>query len=274
MGFQQGLSGLNATSKNLEVIGNNIANSNTYGAKASRAEFSDMYASAMNGAGANSIGIGVSLSSVSQQFTQGNIAATQNPLDLAINGAGFFVTRNQATGGDTFLTRNGSLQVDSNRYLLDSNHNYVQVLPVDASGNLTATDLASATTLQLPAANAGGSALSGIDIGKTGVVTATFADGTTQPLGAVMVANVTNPEGLAQQGNARWSITGESGTVSSGVPGTAGLGTVENGVLERANVDITEELVGLITAQRNFQANAKAIETANAITQTVTNMRT
>ena len=71
MGFQQGLSGLNATSKNLEVIGNNIANASTYGAKASRAEFSDMYASAMNGAGANSIGIGVSLQSVSQQFTQG-----------------------------------------------------------------------------------------------------------------------------------------------------------------------------------------------------------
>ena len=84
----------------------------------------------------------------------------------------------------------------------------------------------------------------------------------------------TNPEGLAQQGNARWSITGSSGPVTSGVPGTGGLGTVESGVLERANVDITEELVGLITAQRNFQANAKAIETANAITQTVTNMRT
>src|SRR2546430_8003402 len=85
MSFQQGLSGLNATSKNLEVIGNNIANTNTYGAKAARAEFSDMYASAMNGAGANSIGIGVSVEAVSQQFTQGNIASTQNPMDLAIN---------------------------------------------------------------------------------------------------------------------------------------------------------------------------------------------
>src|SRR5512139_960452 len=90
MSFQQGLSGLNATSKNLEVIGNNIANANTYGAKSSRAEFADMYANSMSGAGTNNIGIGVTLASVSQQFTQGNIVTTENPMDLSINGAGFF----------------------------------------------------------------------------------------------------------------------------------------------------------------------------------------
>ncbi|CAG1012591.1 partial Flagellar hook protein FlgE, partial [Burkholderiaceae bacterium] len=117
MGFQQGLSGLNATSKNLEVIGNNIANVNTYGAKAARAEFADMYASAMNGAGANSIGIGVTLQSVSQQFTQGNISATQNPMDLAINGAGFF----QVTDGrnPTMYTRNGQFKVDREGFVVN-----------------------------------------------------------------------------------------------------------------------------------------------------------
>ena len=105
MSFQQGLSGLNATSKNLEVIGNNVANSNTFGAKASRAEFSDMYANAMSGAGTNSVGIGVQLAAVSQQFTQGNISATSNPMDLAINGGGFF----QVTDGSSpaVYTRNG-----------------------------------------------------------------------------------------------------------------------------------------------------------------------
>src|SRR5690606_11452262 len=80
MSFQQGLAGLNASSKNLDVIGNNVANANTYGAKSSRAEFADMYASAMNGTGASSIGIGVGLAAVTQQFTQGNITTTANAL--------------------------------------------------------------------------------------------------------------------------------------------------------------------------------------------------
>ncbi|MDH5329073.1 MAG: flagellar hook-basal body complex protein, partial [Aquincola sp.] len=84
MSFQQGLAGLNATSKNLEVIGNNVANANTFGTKASRAEFADMYAASMSGGGANSVGIGVALAAVSQQFTQGNVTATNNPMDLAI----------------------------------------------------------------------------------------------------------------------------------------------------------------------------------------------
>ena len=90
MSFQQGLSGLNAASKNLEVIGNNVANAGTFGTKTSRAEFSDMYAAALNGASVNNIGIGVNLAAVAQQFTQGNITATGNPMDIAINGSGFF----------------------------------------------------------------------------------------------------------------------------------------------------------------------------------------
>ncbi|MEO5698190.1 MAG: flagellar hook-basal body complex protein, partial [Burkholderiaceae bacterium] len=98
MSFQQGLSGLNASSKNLEVIGNNVANANTIGSKSSRAEFGDMYVSAIN---ATSIGIGTNLQAVTQQFTQGNIATTTNPLDLAINGNGFFEVSN---GSQTLFT--------------------------------------------------------------------------------------------------------------------------------------------------------------------------
>jgi len=89
MGFQQGLSGLNISSKSLEVIGNNVANANTFGFKAARAEFSDMYAASLNGAGTNGIGIGARIASVAQQFTQGNISTTANNLDIAINGDGF-----------------------------------------------------------------------------------------------------------------------------------------------------------------------------------------
>jgi flagellar hook protein FlgE len=118
MSFQQGLSGLNATSKNLQVIGNNIANANTYGTKVSRAEFSDVYANALNGAGANSVGIGTTVTTVAQQFTQGTIKITDNPMDLAINGAGFF----QVAGPDSAIsyTRNGQFKVDREGYIVNN----------------------------------------------------------------------------------------------------------------------------------------------------------
>jgi flagellar hook protein FlgE len=118
MSFQQGLSGLNATSKNLQVIGNNIANASTFGAKSARAEFNDVYAAALNGAGTSPIGIGVNLSTVSQQFTQGNIRTTENPMDLAINGAGFF----QVTDGKSPITftRNGQFKVDRDGFMVNN----------------------------------------------------------------------------------------------------------------------------------------------------------
>ena len=118
MSFQQGLSGLNASSKNLEVIGNNIANAQTYGAKSSRAEFGDMYASALNGAGTNQVGIGVQLQAVAQQFTQGNITVTENPMDLAVNGNGFF----QVSDGKnpTMYTRNGQFKIDKDGNIVNN----------------------------------------------------------------------------------------------------------------------------------------------------------
>ena len=110
MGFQQGLSGLNASSKNLEVIGNNIANANTYGAKSSRAEFADLYAGALSGATGGAAGIGVNVASISQQFNQGNITTTENPMDLAINGRGFFQLQDNT--GQTVYSRNGQFQLN------------------------------------------------------------------------------------------------------------------------------------------------------------------
>jgi flagellar hook protein FlgE len=118
MSFQQGLSGLNATSKNLQVIGNNIANANTFGTKVSRAEFADMYASALNGAGASSVGIGTKLASVAQQFTQGNIKTTENPMDLSINGAGFFQVGDGVS--PVTYTRNGQFKVDRDGFIVNN----------------------------------------------------------------------------------------------------------------------------------------------------------
>ena len=143
MSFQQGLSGLNASSKNLEVIGNNVANANTVGAKSSRAEFGDMYASAINGTG---IGIGVNLQAVTQQFTQGNITTTSNPLDLAINGNGFFEVSN---GTQTLYTRNGQFQANKDGYITSSAGLKLVGYPAAKDGTIQP---GAALPLQLPTA--------------------------------------------------------------------------------------------------------------------------
>ena len=134
MSFQQGLSGLNATSKNLQVIGNNIANANTFGSKVARAEFSDMYAMALNGAGSTAVGIGTNLAAVAQQFTQGNIKTTENPMDLSINGAGFF----QMTDGKSPVTfsRNGQFKVDREGFIVNNSQLRLMGYAADAGGQI------------------------------------------------------------------------------------------------------------------------------------------
>jgi flagellar hook protein FlgE len=118
MGFQQGLSGLNASSKALDTIGNNIANSSTVGYKTSTTQFADVFAASLVGAGSSPIGLGVKMAAVSQQFTQGNVSVTNNPLDLAINGGGFFEVQNK--NGDALYTRNGQFQLDKDGYIVNA----------------------------------------------------------------------------------------------------------------------------------------------------------
>jgi flagellar hook protein FlgE len=133
MGFQQGLSGLNTSSKSLEVIGNNVANANTYGAKSARAEFADMYASSLGGGGNNGIGIGSRIGAVAQQFTQGNITTTSNNLDLAINGRGFFALK--TAQGETVYSRNGQFKRDADGYLINNEKHQLLGQVLDAAGN-------------------------------------------------------------------------------------------------------------------------------------------
>ena len=145
MGFQQGLSGLNVSSRNLEVIGNNVANSGTYGAKSSRAEFADMYAAALTGAGSGNVGIGATVAAVSQQFTQGNITTTDSPMDMAINGNGFF----QVTDGSkpTMYTRNGQFKVDRTGFIVNNQGHKLLGYQANLQGTIVA---GAATPLQLP----------------------------------------------------------------------------------------------------------------------------
>lgn len=158
MSFQQGLSGLNAASKNLEVIGNNVANANTVGFKQSRAEFADVYANSLTGGGASQIGIGTKLSTVAQQFTQGNISSTSNSLDVAINGGGFFRMSNN---GEITYSRNGQFQMDKDGFIVNASSNRLTGYAADANGvlstgapteiNINTADIAPVTTTSVSA---------------------------------------------------------------------------------------------------------------------------
>jgi flagellar hook protein FlgE len=115
MGFEQGLSGLNAAAKNLEIIGNNVSNANTVGFKTASAQFSDVFARSFSDRSSSSIGRGTSLESVQQNFAQGSITPTNNPLDMAINGKGFFKTK--TVQGETLYTRNGQFSIDGDGFI-------------------------------------------------------------------------------------------------------------------------------------------------------------
>lgn len=404
MSFQQGLSGLNAASKSLEVIGNNVANAGTVGFKQSQAQFADVYASSLTGSGASQVGIGTKVAQVAQQFTQGNITASNNPLDIAINGGGFF--RLSDNGAVTY-SRNGQFQLDKSGYIVNANGSRLTGYTVNAAGVLSTgapadlmintSDIAPKVTTTANAvlnldsgsaiptttpfsisdptsynnatsvsvydslgnshtlqtfyvktaantwdvyASSDGVAISAAPVGNlvfgtdgallsgspvaisvpatTGAATpftvsvdyagttqygATFSvnslkqdgyasgklngfntsgDGTivgrytngqSAVLGQVVLSNFTNPNGLQPLGNNVWAETATSGAPLVGTPGSGPLGVLQSSATEESNVDLTAELVNMITAQRNYQANAQTIKTQDQILQTLVNLR-
>ncbi|NML92854.1 flagellar hook-basal body complex protein [Novosphingobium olei] len=270
MSFYTSLNGLKNAQTDLNVISHNIANSETTGFKKSHTQFADIVA---GGALANPKliqGIGSRLEAISQNFSQGALQQTGSALDLAISGDGFFNTVS-ATSGQTFYTRNGAFALDGNGNVQDGSNNILQVFPTDATGAITSTTLSNCT---IPATDVAGAQFAGLTVADDGKVTASYDDGTNIVVGCVAVASFLSPNGLRQLGSSNWAATGISGAASYGQPNTGKFGALMSGTLERSNVDIAEELVGLITAQRNFQANAKAIDTASQISQTVINLRT
>jgi flagellar hook protein FlgE len=134
MSFQQGLSGLNASSKALDTIGNNIANSGTVGYKLATTQFADVFAASLSGAGSSPIGLGAKVATVAQQFTQGNISVTSNPLDMAINGGGFF--RLQSATGDVVYSRNGQFQLDKDGYIVNASGYQLTGYAADVNGTI------------------------------------------------------------------------------------------------------------------------------------------
>lgn len=186
MSFTQGLSGLSAASSDLEVIGNNVANANTVGFKASQAQFGDLFAAALSGAGTAQIGLGTKLETVAQQFTQGNISTTGNSLDMAINGPGFFTLD---TGFGTAYSRNGQFQLDKNGFIVSSAGYKLKGYSIDPT---TGKPLGSPTALNIPTAVSAAAATgASTGVGEKGVVVGMNLDSRSLP--PVLPGNVFNP---------------------------------------------------------------------------------
>lgn len=275
MSFYTSLNGLKNAQTDLGVISHNIANAETTGFKKSRTEFADIVVGSAFTNPKLVVGIGAAVESISQNFALGPIEQTGSALDLAINGDGFFTTKNVVTG-QTLFTRNGSLTVDGAGFVSDGSGNRLQVFPTDAAGTITSTTPADALIPATNGTDASGNPIefAGITVGSDGAVTASYADGSNVIIGKVALASFIAPQGLKQIGSSNWVTTGISGAPNYGQPSTGQYGSLLSGALERSNVDIAEELVSLITAQRNFQANAKAIDTATQISQTVIQLQT
>ncbi|WP_156842460.1 flagellar hook-basal body complex protein [Novosphingobium aquimarinum] len=267
MSFYTSISGLKNAQTDLNVISQNIANAETTGFKRSRTEFADIVAGSAFTNPRNIQGIGSTVQSITQNFAIGPIEQTGSALDLAISGDGFFQMKNGATG-DALFTRNGSFTLDDQGFVTDGSNNRLQIFAI---GDDPAT--ATPVDAQIPATNAAGFEFAGVVVGEDGVVSATYADGTTDKIGQVGLATFLSPTGLKQVGSSNWEVSGLSGAPTFGYPNEGAYGGLISGALELSNVDIAEELVNLITAQRYFQANAKAIDTATQISQTIIQLR-
>ncbi|WP_019570796.1 flagellar hook protein FlgE [Thioalkalivibrio sp. ALE11] len=404
MPFNIGLSGLNSAQADLDVTGNNVSNAGTTGFKQSRAEFGDVYAQSFGGTNQTTVGAGSRLLAVTQQFTQGQTEFTENGLDLAIDGEGFFQLNDR---GNTVYSRAGEFQVDRDGFIVNSqgqnlqgyiaedgdaepadlggtpgdlrldtgegaprrteeidaqlnlrsdaevigagqfdienpdSYNFSTSLTVyngqgeaqdaeafftktadneweahvavngeevagplemefDSNGELVDDDVTftfdpgdafdDGTEIEIDFAGTtqygtdfgvsdlsqdgyAPGTLTDIDIDNEGVVFARYSNGQSDVLGQVVLANFDNPQGLEQLGNNNWAETFASGGPTVNAPGAAGTGLLQAGALEASNVDIAQELVNLITAQRNFQANSQTISTADTVTQTIINIR-
>ena len=426
MGFQQGLSGLNTSAKNLDVIGHNIANSNTTGFKSSRSEFAAMIASSIGATGGSNAGIGVETSAIAQQFSQGNISVTGNNLDVAINGNGFYTL--QLADGSRAYTRAGNFKLDAdtgnivtndgarvlgyptdpltgqrtsstlgpltlptgapiparqtsamtvafnldaraanaagdptatppvaatpratygtsinvydsqgvakpvNLYFEKNGNNtwdvYTELddptatppvvaspigqITFDNNGNITGPAAAPpATGFTLPLSvtpsppNPNGlpafqvemkldgmtqfgskfglseltqdgyssGQLTGINIGEDGIVMARYSNGVTRAEGQIALASFRNSQGLEAVGGNNWVETSASGQPMLGAPTDGNFGALRSGALEDSNVDLTAELVNMMTAQRAYQANAQTIKTQDQVMSTLVNLR-
>ncbi len=288
-GMYAAISGLEVHQTMLDVTANNLANVDTIGYKSQRTTFVDELSQLVRGgtsAGASSggvnpaqVGLGVQLGSIDNLMTQGSMQSTGNPLDVAIQGDGFFRvgTGDPTASGfpvSTEYTRAGNLTINSQGYLLTQAGNYVLGYGATASGtapNLTYsvnTAGGSNNPIKLP------SGATGIAVGQDGSVS--YVDPTSQQrvtAGYISLATFPNEAGMVRDGGSLWSASAASGTETVGTPDTANFGQTISGSLEMSNVDLATEFTNMITAERGYQANSRAITTADEMLQTLVNMK-
>ena len=252
-------SGMSAQQMNLDNIANNLANSSTTGFRGSRLQFQDlMYQSVIApGSAATAqttvpdglqIGLGTRVASTEMLQTQGDAVNTGNPLDVMIQGQGFFQV--QMPSGEIAYTRDGSFHLDQNRTLVTANGNQLQ------------------PTITIPA-----DALT-INIGSDGTVSVT-EPGQTQAsqVGTIQLANFPNPGGLTALGGNLFTPTTASGQAVVGTPGGAdGLGTIQQGMLEQSNVDVVDQFIQMILTQRSYESNSRVVQAADEMLQNLNNM--
>jgi len=266
-----GVSGMLANQTEMDVIGNNIANANTTSFKASTSDFAESFLQVQRTPTVNqpvgiAIGLGTGVNSTSTNFSQGVFQTTNVPTDLGINGDGFFAI--QTSGGANLVTRNGSFVEDSNGYLRTANGSFLM-------GTESAVAPASPTAgfppnkIQIPAAVASGSPVVSFAIDQTGAITITGQDGTTQIAGYISLQKYANNDGLIDDGGGNYSYDPAAGTNQFFLGGSSGAGTIQTGVLEASNVDLSQEFSNMITAQSAFDASAKVITVSSQLLQTV-----
>jgi len=263
MSYYTSISGLKNAQTDLNVISHNIANAETNGFKKSRVDFSDIVASSSFTNPKLQQGIGSSVDSITQNFSIGPVEQTGSALDVAITGDGFFKIK--GPGGADMFTRNGAFAVDEQGFINDGTGNRLQAF----TGTTTS---GTPGDVKIPAAK-GTATFTGVTISPKGMITASYSDGSNDVVGTVALATFIAPNGLKQVGSSNWVQTGLSGAPTYGAPDTGGNGGLLSGSIEHSNVDVADELVNLITAQRYFQANAKAIDTATQISQTIIGLR-
>jgi len=273
-----GVSGLESFQQDMDVIGNNIANLNTAGYKAATVNFADAFSntlqmpsgstSSSSGSNTVQVGTGVAITGIDNNWSQGAMNTTGVPSDLAISGNGFFVVKDTVTGA-SYVSRAGDFSVDANGYLVTDSGERVQ--------GYTDGTLSTVGSIQINATgapNGDTSPMTSYSVDGQGNVNVQLADGTSFVRGQVLLQNFADPQKLVNEGNNLYSNMAEAGPLAAAAaPGSSGLGNIQAGALELSNVDLSNEMANLITAQRAFEANSKIITTSDEALQTVVNMK-
>jgi len=240
-GLYTAASGMMAQQLNMDTISNNLANINTTGFKKGRVNFQDLMYANLNDAGANNpmgaqVGMGVRDAGTEKTFTQGSLSQTSDPFDLAIQGNGFFEVTQQ--DGTKAFTRDGSFSVNPQGQMVTN------------SGDLVGVTIPPGST--------------DVKIAPDGTVTAVLAGQKEPvPIGNIQIVDFVNPQGLKALGANKYEATNASGAPQKGKPGENNLGSIAQGYLEKSNINVVEEMISIIQAQRAYEINQKGIEAAD-----------